>query len=48
VRAATGAVMFVQRLGGLVNSNVHFHVVIPDRHVPPLLSPVSFSTYRGS
>jgi hypothetical protein len=25
-----GAVMFVQRFGGLVNLNVHFHVVIPD------------------
>ena len=26
----TGAVMFVQRFGGLVNLNVHFHVVVPD------------------
>jgi hypothetical protein len=26
----TGAVMFVQRFGGLVNLNVHFHLVVPD------------------
>jgi len=26
----TGAVTFVQRFGGLVNLNVHFHLVIPD------------------
>ena len=26
----TGAVTFVQRLGGLVNLNVHFHLVVPD------------------
>ena len=25
-----GAVMFVQRFGGLVNLNVHFHLVVPD------------------
>jgi len=26
----TGAVTFVQRFGGLVNLNVHFHLVVPD------------------
>ena len=26
----TGAVMFVRRFGGLVNLNVHIHVVVPD------------------
>jgi len=26
----TGAVTFVQRFGGLVNLNVHFHIVVPD------------------
>jgi len=27
---AGGAVTFVQRFGGLVNLNVHFHLVVPD------------------
>jgi hypothetical protein len=26
----TGAVTFVQRFGGLVNLNVHFHLLVPD------------------
>jgi hypothetical protein len=26
----TGAITFVQRFGGLVNLNVHFHLLIPD------------------
>ena len=26
----TGAIMFVRRFGGLVNLNVHFHLVVPD------------------
>ena len=26
----TGAVMFVQRFGGLVNLSVHFHLVVPE------------------
>src|SRR5271170_302113 len=26
----SGAVLFVQRFGGLVNLNVHFHIVVPD------------------
>jgi hypothetical protein len=26
----TGALMFVQRFGGLINLNVHFHLVVPD------------------
>jgi hypothetical protein len=26
----TGAITFVQRFGGLVNLNVHFHLVVPD------------------
>jgi hypothetical protein len=28
--ARTGAITFVQRFGGLVNLNVHFHLVVPD------------------
>jgi hypothetical protein len=28
--SACGAVTFVQRFGGLINLNVHFHVVVPD------------------
>jgi len=30
VSPKTGAVTFVQRFGGLVNLNVHFHLVVPD------------------
>jgi hypothetical protein len=31
IRASqTGAITFVQRFGGLVNLNVHFHLVVPD------------------
>jgi hypothetical protein len=30
VAPQTGGVTFVQRFGGLVNLNVHFHVVVPD------------------
>ena len=26
----TGPITFVQRFGGLVNLNVHFHIVTPD------------------
>jgi hypothetical protein len=26
----TGAITFVQRFGGLVNLNVHFHLLVPD------------------
>ena len=28
--AQTGAVTFVQRFGGLLNLNVHYHLVVPD------------------
>jgi hypothetical protein len=28
--AKTGAITFVQRFGGLVNLNVHFHLLVPD------------------
>jgi hypothetical protein len=28
--SACGAATFVQRFGGLINLNVHFHVVVPD------------------
>jgi len=27
--AKTGAITFVQRFGGLVNLNVHFHLLVP-------------------
>jgi hypothetical protein len=37
--ARTGAITFVQRFGGLVNLNVHFHLLVPGGEVACLADP---------
>ena len=42
-RKRGGAITFVQRFGGLVNLNVHFHLLVPDGEIPEIPAEVSLS-----